>query len=57
MNQIIKLNVLKPLLKRYLDDPINWAGFIKENKLDLDEQIFWRNHLNLDHIFKHEFEA
>ncbi|WP_171352108.1 hypothetical protein [Vibrio coralliilyticus] len=57
MNQLLNLHILNPLLKRHLNDPINWAHFIQENQLDLNEQIFWRDHLNLDHIFKNEFEA
>ena len=42
------------LVRRHLNDPVNWAAFIRNNELDKGAQIRWRNSLNLPHIFDHE---
>ncbi|EFP96539.1 hypothetical protein [Vibrio caribbeanicus] len=42
------------LVRRHLNDPVNWVAFIRNNELDKKTQIWWRDSLELPHLFDYE---
>ena len=36
------------LIRRHLNDPVNWAAFIRDNDIDAEEQERWIERLKLN---------
>ena len=36
------------LVRRHLNDPVNWAAFVRDNSLDKEKQQWWIERLNLE---------
>ncbi|MEZ8122232.1 hypothetical protein ACED30_22295 [Vibrio splendidus] len=57
MNQFTELVGMRSYFQKHLDDPVNWVAFIKEHNMSVEEQKYWRDHFNLEHLFEGELEA
>ena len=42
------------LVRRHLNDPVNWVAFIRDNNLDQKQQKEWSDKMQLPHIFTDE---
>ncbi len=55
--KLIEFFGVTKLFQKHLNDPVNWAAFIRRHHLNREQQIQWRDRLNLDHTFDGEIEA
>lgn len=55
--KLIEISGITKLFQKHLNDPVNWVAFIRRYDLSKEEQIEWRDRLNLDHHFDGEFRG
>ncbi|WP_185759745.1 hypothetical protein [Vibrio pectenicida] len=55
--KLIEIIGINKLVKKHLNDPVNWVAFIRRYNLSKKEQIQWRDSLNLDHDFDGELRC
>ena len=39
------------LVRRHLNNPVNWVAFIRDNDLDKEQQKWWTDKLSLDYEY------